>query len=303
MEFSSLGGLFDYIVESSKLKESEACLFFHQIIDGIEYIHKLGIVHRDLKPENLLLDINKKIKIVGFGLSINYKKDEMLQTVCGSSSYAAPEMVDGKKYEGIKVDIWSSGVILFMMVCGYLPFGGKNSAELKKKIIAGEYKIPKFLSSSLQDLIIGILNKDPNGRLTIDEIRNHPWYCQINEIVYPGIFAGHNHVPVEDQILNQLEQLKIYAEYTRKCLEANKDNEKNFASELLLKKHFRKTDKTFTYCEVKKKYKKRSLSIQFHHRGTIDDLGQHSINPSMTSEYSKTKKYSSVSPQRTFESL
>ena len=105
MEYASGGELFDYIVKNSKLKEKEACKFFHQLIAGIEYIHKLHIVHRDLKPENLLLDHNKNIKIVDFGLSNTYKAGELLKTACGSPCYAAPEMIAGKKYVGLEVDI------------------------------------------------------------------------------------------------------------------------------------------------------------------------------------------------------
>lgn len=103
------------------MQEEEACKFFQEIIAGIEYLHRLRIVHRDLKPENLLID-NKNIKIVDFGLSNTYKKNELLKTACGSPCYAAPEMIAGKKYESVCVDIWSSGVILFALLCGYLPF-------------------------------------------------------------------------------------------------------------------------------------------------------------------------------------
>ena len=105
MEYASGGELFDYIVKHSKLSEKEACLFFHEIIAGIEYIHKLHIVHRDLKPENLLLNHNNSLKIVDFGLSNTYKEDETLKTACGSPCYAAPEMIAGKQYKGIEVDI------------------------------------------------------------------------------------------------------------------------------------------------------------------------------------------------------
>ena len=97
--------------------------FLQQILAGIEYIHKLQIVHRDLKPENLLLDKAKRnIKIVDFGLSNTYNEGELLKTACGSPCYAAPEMIAGKKYDGLSVDIWSCGVILFALLCGYLPF-------------------------------------------------------------------------------------------------------------------------------------------------------------------------------------
>lgn len=105
MEYASGGELFDYIVTQHRVKEPEACKFFQQILSGIEYIHKLGIVHRDLKPENLLLDDNKNIKIVDFGLSNTYKDNETLNTACGSPCYAAPEMIAGKEYHGLKVDI------------------------------------------------------------------------------------------------------------------------------------------------------------------------------------------------------
>lgn len=105
MEYANGGELFDYIVASTRIKEKEACRFFQQIIAGVEYIHKLNVVHRDLKPENLLLDHNKNIKIVDFGLSNTYKPGELLKTACGSPCYAAPEMIAGKKYMGSRVDI------------------------------------------------------------------------------------------------------------------------------------------------------------------------------------------------------
>lgn len=122
MEYASGGELFDYIVKHNRVKERHACRFFQQIIDGVEYLYQLGIVHRDLKPENLLLDFHKRIKIVDFGLSNTYKEKQLLQTACGSPCYAAPEMIAGKRYKGVNVDVWSCGVILFAMICGYLPF-------------------------------------------------------------------------------------------------------------------------------------------------------------------------------------
>lgn len=121
MEYACGGELFDYIVARSKLKEVQACIFFQQLLSGIEYLQRVGVVHRDLKPENLLLDENNNIKIVDFGLSNMYKSEETLKTACGSPCYAAPEMIAGKRYYGSKVDLWSCGVILFAMICGYLP--------------------------------------------------------------------------------------------------------------------------------------------------------------------------------------
>ena len=107
MEYISGKELFDYIVLKKRLQENEACKFYQQIISGIEYLHKLKIVHRDLKPENLLLDSKKNIKIVDFGLSNMYLNNELLSTACGSPCYAAPEMINGEKYNGLLVDIWS----------------------------------------------------------------------------------------------------------------------------------------------------------------------------------------------------
>lgn len=123
MEFLCQGELFDYIVKKKRMDEDEACKVFDQLISGIEYCHKLKIVHRDLKLENILIDYDQTIRIVDFGLSNTYKTGERLKTACGSPCYAAPEMIDGKEpYEPLMVDIWSAGIILYAMVCGFLPF-------------------------------------------------------------------------------------------------------------------------------------------------------------------------------------
>lgn len=327
MEYSSTGELFDYIVERSRLKENEACMLFQQIIAGIEYIHKLNVVHRDLKPENLLLDYNNKIKIVDFGLSNTYKKNELLQTACGSPCYAAPEMIAGKKYEGLKVDIWSSGVILFAMVCGYLPFEDPNTGELYKKILACSYKFPKFISNEVKDLIARILNTDPKKRFGIEEIRNHPWYRQHKEEICPGILVGYNQIPVDPYILSQLEKFDLKLDYVRQCIEANKHNSKTTGYYLLLKKHLINGGNTISdSTKLKKKSsKKKNFSInlpdqthpplfrltqenlyrppvskasQFHHRGGSIEIGRHSRTPSIRHESPKTRTANSVSPQR-----
>lgn len=146
MEMADGGELFDYIVSRNRLTERQACRIYQQLISGIEYLSKVKVVHRDLKPENLLLDKNRNVKIVDFGLSNIWRNEEMLKTACGSPCYAAPEMIAGKYYHGTAVDIWSSGVILYAMMCGYLPFEDPNTAKLYKKIVAGQYEIPKFIS-------------------------------------------------------------------------------------------------------------------------------------------------------------
>ena len=168
MEYAWGGELFDHIVQNTRLNEKEACKYFQEIISGVEYIHKLNIVHRDLKPENLLLDKDKNIKIVDFGLSNTYKANELLKTACGSPWYAAPEMVAGKRYVGLGVDIWSWGIILFAVICGFLPFEDPNTNNLYKKILTGEFKIPRYVSEGARDLLRKILNTNPNTRYTME---------------------------------------------------------------------------------------------------------------------------------------
>ena len=167
MEYASGGELFDYIVKHQRIHEPEACRFFQQLLSGVEYVSRLNIVHRDLKPENLLLDYDKGIKIVDFGLSNTYKNGELLKTACGSPCYAAPEMIAGKKYKGVNVDIWSCGVILFALICGYLPFEDPNTSQLYKKILSADYQTPNYVSDDAKDLFKCILNTDPEKRYTI----------------------------------------------------------------------------------------------------------------------------------------
>ena len=176
MEYASGGELFDYIVKRKRLQEEEGSRFYQQIVSGIDYIHKIGICHRDLKPENLLLDDQNNIKIVDFGLSNVYKEGETLKTACGSPCYAAPEMIAGKRYQGLNSDIWSSGIILYAMTCGYLPFEDPNTSKLYKKILNCDYLIPGFISKMSKDLIQKVLNTDPSKRYTITDIKNHEWF-------------------------------------------------------------------------------------------------------------------------------
>ena len=208
MEYVSGGELFDFIVKNQRVKEPLACKFFHQIIAGVEYLHKLNIVHRDLKPENLLIDHNQNIKIVDFGLSNTYKTGETLKTACGSPCYAAPEMIAGQRYHGSQVDIWSCGVILFALICGYLPFEDPNTANLYKKILNGDYTIPKSPSDEAKDLIRNILQTKPEIRYRVQDIRKHAWYQkeQMDRIV-GGIFIGLTTIPVNTVILEKLVQL------------------------------------------------------------------------------------------------
>lgn len=175
-EYVSGGELFDYIVSKGRLSADEARNFFHQIISGVEYCHFQKIVHRDLKPENLLLDSNLNIKIADFGLSNLMRDGDFLRTSCGSPNYAAPEVISGHLYAGPEVDVWSCGVILYALLCGSLPFDDESIPNLFKKIKSGMYSLPSHLSQLARNLIPRMLEVDPMKRITIPEIRLHPWF-------------------------------------------------------------------------------------------------------------------------------
>eukprot|EP01138_Halocafeteria_seosinensis_P006419 gb/GECG01006562.1/.p1 GENE.gb/GECG01006562.1/~~gb/GECG01006562.1/.p1 ORF type:complete len:1077 (+),score=104.96 gb/GECG01006562.1/:1-3231(+) len=185
MEYLDGGELFDYIVRKKRLTDQEARQFFHGVLDGLHYLHEMGVVHRDLKPENILLQPKAggghKVKIIDFGLSnlSNEGKSSIFKTACGSPCYAAPEMISGKKYYGSKSDMWSSGVVLFAMLAGYLPFEDKNTGALYDKILNCRYRIPDWITPTARDLLTKILRTDPAERITAEEALQHPWLREV----------------------------------------------------------------------------------------------------------------------------
>lgn len=238
-EYASGGELFDYIVANQRVKELEACKFFQQLVDGIEYVHKLNIVHRDLKPENLLLDAKKNIKIVDFGLSNIYKENGLLATACGSPCYAAPEMIAGKKYNGLNVDIWSSGVILFALICGYLPFDDDDTPVLYKKIMKGEYSIPSFVSTKAADLIKSILNTEPENRFKIKDIKNHNWFSMYKGYIDrpKGLIIDYHEIPCDITIIDQMQEIGFDKQQVIHSIKNNRHNKLTTVYYLLLKKY------------------------------------------------------------------
>ncbi|XP_069965534.1 MAP/microtubule affinity-regulating kinase 3 isoform X2 [Bactrocera oleae] len=176
-EYASQGEIFDYIAKFGRMSEGSARSKFWQILSAVEYCHMKNIVHRDLKAENLLLDINMNIKIADFGFSNHFKVGELLATWCGSPPYAAPEVFEGKQYTGPEIDIWSLGVVLYVLVCGALPFDGSTLQSLRDRVLSGRFRIPFFMSSDCEHLIRRMLVLDPSRRYTINQIKSHRWVC------------------------------------------------------------------------------------------------------------------------------
>lgn len=170
------GELFDYIVQNGRMKEPEARRFFQQMLCAVEYCHRHKIVHRDLKPENLLLDDNLNVKIADFGLSNIMTDGNFLKTSCGSPNYAAPEVIGGKLYAGPEVDVWSCGVILYVLLVGRLPFDDEHIPSLFAKIARGTYSIPQWMNAGAATLIKKMLVVNPVQRATIEDIRQDPWF-------------------------------------------------------------------------------------------------------------------------------
>eukprot|EP00913_Durusdinium_trenchii_P024101 g22634.t1 len=217
---------------------AKACRFLHQILAGVERVHETNVVHRDMKPENLLLDERQCIKIVDFGLSNTFQDQQLLQTACGSPCYAAPEMIAGNQYYPPMVDVWSCGVILFALVCGFLPFEDQNHAELYKKILNAEYEVPNFISKEVAGLIGGMLTTDPDKRMTLAAIRKHVWYQQIPEA---SLKDREDDTPNE-AILQQLDSYGFPREYAIKCLQSNKHNHVTTTYYLIKEKQLRSED-------------------------------------------------------------
>ncbi|XP_055721030.1 MAP/microtubule affinity-regulating kinase 3-like isoform X8 [Salvelinus fontinalis] len=168
MEYASRGEVFDYLVAHGRMKEKEARAKFRQIVSAVQYCHQKHIVHRDLKAENLLLDADMNIKIADFGFSNEFTMGNKLDTFCGSPPYAAPELFQGKKYDGPEVDVWSLGVILYTLVSGSLPFDGQNLKELRERVLRGKYRIPFYMSTDCENLLKRFLVLNPAKRGTLE---------------------------------------------------------------------------------------------------------------------------------------
>lgn len=179
MEYVKGGELFDKIGKSGKLTEAAAHKYFQQLIGAVDYCHSRGVYHRDLKPENLLLDENENLKVSDFGLSAlseSKGQDGLLHTTCGTPAYVAPEVISKTGYDGAKSDIWSCGVVLFVLVAGYLPFRAPNMMEMYRKIQNGDFRCPSWFSHKLKKLLYKILDPSPDTRISVQKIKESTWF-------------------------------------------------------------------------------------------------------------------------------
>ncbi|XP_047513227.1 uncharacterized protein LOC125055060 isoform X4 [Pieris napi] len=174
-EYAPNGEIFDHLVSRGRMPESEAARAFAQMVAAVGYCHANGVVHRDLKAENLLLDKDMNIKLADFGFSNEYTSGSPLSTWCGSPPYAAPELFEGRQYDGPKADIWSLGVVLYVLVCGALPFDGGTLSELRSVVVSGKFRIPYFMSQDCEHLIRHMLVVEPDRRLTLRAVGRHRW--------------------------------------------------------------------------------------------------------------------------------
>ncbi|CAN8295922.1 unnamed protein product [Cochlearia groenlandica] len=179
LELVNGGELFDKIAQQGRLKEDEARSYFQQLINAVDYCHSRGVYHRDLKPENLILDANGVLKVSDFGLSAfspQVREDGLLHTACGTPNYVAPEVLSDKGYDGAAADAWSCGVILFVLMAGYLPFDEPNLMTLYKRICKSEFNCPPWFSPGAKRVIKRILDPSPITRMSIAELLEDEWF-------------------------------------------------------------------------------------------------------------------------------
>uniref|UniRef100_A0A3Q3KT90 non-specific serine/threonine protein kinase n=1 Tax=Mastacembelus armatus TaxID=205130 RepID=A0A3Q3KT90_9TELE len=247
-EYASGGEIFDHLVAHGRMAEKDARKKFKQIVAAVHFCHCRNIVHRDLKAENLLLDHNLNIKIADFGFSNLFSRGQLLKTWCGSPPYAAPELFEGKEYDGPKVDIWSLGVVLYVLVCGALPFDGSTLQNLRARVLSGKFRIPFFMSTDCEYLIRHMLVLEPSRRLTMEQICKNKWMRQGDpDPDFDRLIAECEQVKTEretelinEQVLIAMSKMGLEREHTLQSLQADAYDHYSAIYSLLadrLKKH------------------------------------------------------------------
>ena len=231
--------LFHYIYNKKILNEYEALTIFHQLIDAMVYLHEMNIVHRDIKPENILFDSYGNVKLIDFGYSCYYSNsDKTLNEDIGTPSYACPEMHKGIWYHPEQADLWSCGIVLYVMTCGYLPFSEEDEEDNGRLIENGEFTIPETLSAQLQDLLRHMLDPDPSTRYYFRDVVTHDWFNSNQAL--PDLVGGVNYFemkyPIDMRVLTLCEAYGFDKDQVRAGLENNKYNNCTAVYRLCVKK-------------------------------------------------------------------
>ena len=289
MEIMEGSDLFDYIISNNFLNEYQSCYFFRQLISVLEYLISIGICHRDIKPENILLDKKKQnIKIIDFGLSNYCNNSELLSSSCGSPCYASPEMISGKPYMGITTDIWSSGIVLYSMLVGALPFDSNELSDLYKQIKVGKFYIPSNLSMNAIDLLKKILEVDCKKRITLDEIKKHPWFNLAKNELYKGVNIVTDDFPVDKNVVKYI---------MKKFFKDDKEINEEDCIEMIENLFCNKYTATYLIC---KKYelmeKDNELKI------SIDDSKNENKKENENKSYKIGEKYLKIEDKNFYES-
>ncbi|GMI67032.1 SNF1 kinase homolog 10, SNF1-RELATED PROTEIN KINASE 1.1 [Hibiscus trionum] len=285
MEYVESGELYDYMDGKRRLEEDEARLIFQQIVSGVEYCHRNMMVHRDLKLENILFDSKcNAVKIADFGFGNIMRDGHFLKTSCGSPNYAAPEVISGELYAGPEVDVWSCGVILYILLCGSFPFDDDNFPILFRKIKRGVYSTPSHLSAGARDLISGMLLVDPMRRMTIPDIRRHPWF-QAHLPRYLAVPSSDTTQParkIDEKILREVVRLGFERNHLVESLRNRVQNEGTVAYYLL-------SDK-YNCLQVSRGY----LGAEFQKTMEYDFNGLHLMEPTAGHRFSRHAAYEAM---------
>ena len=224
-EYLSGKDLIEKIIRKKRFTEEEALRIFFQLLDAMTYMHKMNICHRNIRTEHILFDKNNRPKIIGFGYSTFYESNKKIEGSYGSLCYACPEIIDESPYNPELADVWSLGVILYVLICGYLPFSDDDDNKNKILIENAKIDFPKEISNKLKDLIRHMLDKNPNKRYTFQKIAKHPWLKPYSESAFSGGINVHKIIfPVDERLLNIISQYGFDKEKVKNDLKQNKYN-------------------------------------------------------------------------------
>ena len=273
MEYCDGKDIMDYILSKNFLSESDALKYFQQLINALFYLHSQNIAHRDIKIDNILLDRNKNLKLIDFGLSTKYSDNKLLDQPCGTIVYSAPEVLEGQPYHGMLADVWSSGIVLYGMISGYLPFSDNDDNINKKLIIEGKIEMPDNISPWLKDLLKHMLDVNPMTRYTLQDIKEHPWFNMNDYILIQGIIIGYHNIPVDEDILDLCEYYNFDKNKVRQSIINNKFDSGSALYYLLVRQRSKKG-----ITSVSDLYSEKFINYIYNNKNLIMNNNKKSIN-------------------------